>query len=69
MIRGLPGGGTEEHPLTPHEGGRRKLDDATLTQLAAIGCALQDALGGPQDVEWAVSDGRLYILQARPVTA
>jgi pyruvate,water dikinase len=69
MIRGLPGGGTEEHPLTPQEGGRRKLDDATLAQLAGIGCALQSALGGPQDVEWAVSDGQLYILQARPVTA
>jgi pyruvate,water dikinase len=69
MIRGLPGGGTEEHPLTPDEGGRRKLDDATLAQLAGIGCALQSSLGGPQDVEWAVSDGQLYILQARPVTA
>jgi pyruvate,water dikinase len=69
MIRGLPGGGTEEHALTPEEGGRRKLDDATLAQLAGIGCTLQQELGGPQDVEWAVSDGRLHILQARPVTA
>jgi pyruvate,water dikinase len=69
MIRGVPGGGTEEHPLTPDEGGRRKLDDATLAELARIGCALQDALGGPQDVEWAVCDGALSILQARPVTA
>jgi pyruvate,water dikinase len=69
MIRGVPGGGIEKHPLTPEEGGRRKLDDATLVKLAEIGCALQDALGGPQDVEWAVADGELYILQARPVTA
>ncbi|HEY6759929.1 MAG TPA: PEP/pyruvate-binding domain-containing protein [Baekduia sp.] len=69
MIRGLPGGGTEEHALTPAEGGRRKLDDATLAELARIGCALQDAFGAPQDVEWAVAGGRLFILQARPVTA
>jgi pyruvate, water dikinase len=69
MIRGIPGGGTEEHPLSPEEGGRRKLDDAMLARLAEIGCLLQDALGGPQDVEWAVRGGQLFILQARPVTA
>jgi|1186.fasta_scaffold67395_2 pyruvate,water dikinase len=69
LIRALPDGGTEEHPLSPEEGGRRKLDDATLAQLAEIGCTLQQQLGGPQDVEWAVCDGHLYVLQARPVTA
>lgn len=25
-------------------------------------------LGGPQDVEWAVADGQLYLLQSRPIT-
>lgn len=69
MIRGIPGGGTEEHPLSQEDGGRRKLDDAMLARLAEIGCLLQDALGGPQDVEWAVRGGQLFILQARPVTA
>jgi pyruvate,water dikinase len=69
MIRGLPGGGTEEQRLEPEVGGRRKLDDATLARLAEIGCRLQQDLGTPQDVEWAISDGELYVLQARPVTA
>jgi pyruvate,water dikinase len=69
MIRGVPGGGVEHQALTPEEGGRRKLDDAMLAELARLGCRLQEHLGAPQDVEWAISGGRLYILQARPVTA
>jgi phosphohistidine swiveling domain-containing protein len=28
-----------------------------------------DAFGQPQDVEWAIADGQLYLLQSRPVTA
>jgi phosphohistidine swiveling domain-containing protein len=29
---------------------------------------LEAAFGAPQDIEWAVVDGRLYLLQARPIT-
>jgi pyruvate,water dikinase len=39
-----------------------------LTLLADLGCALQERFGGPQDVEWAMADGQLYLLQSRPVT-
>ena len=31
-------------------------------------CGLEQELGGPQDIEWAIADGRLYILQSRPIT-
>jgi len=31
-------------------------------------CDLEDDLGGPQDIEWAVVGKRLYLLQARPIT-
>ena len=31
-------------------------------------CRLEKELGGPQDIEWAIADGRLYILQSRPIT-
>jgi pyruvate, water dikinase len=69
MIRGVPGGGVERVELTPEQGGVRKVDDDHLAELAALGCRLQEHLGAPQDVEWAISNGRLYVLQARPVTA
>jgi len=29
---------------------------------------LEKALDGPQDIEWAVAQGKLYLLQARPIT-
>jgi phosphoenolpyruvate synthase/pyruvate phosphate dikinase len=29
-------------------------------------CRLEKELGGPQDIEWAIAGGRLYILQSRP---
>jgi pyruvate,water dikinase len=31
-------------------------------------CRLEKELGGPQDIEWALANGKLYILQARPIT-
>lgn len=31
-------------------------------------CDLEDDLGGPQDIEWAVAGKRLYLLQSRPIT-
>lgn len=63
-----PEGGTEERELDPDEGGAPKLDEDQLHELAGVGEQLEQRLGGPQDIEWAYEDGRLNILQARPVT-
>ncbi|MEV4372729.1 PEP/pyruvate-binding domain-containing protein [Nonomuraea sp. NPDC049637] len=49
--------------------GRAAIDDATAVRLAGLGARIAALRGGPQDVEWAVADGRVWILQARPVTA
>ncbi|MBT2225192.1 PEP/pyruvate-binding domain-containing protein [Nonomuraea sp. NEAU-A123] len=45
------------------------IDDATATRLAKLGEEIATVLGGPQDIEWAIVDGRTWVLQARPVTA
>jgi pyruvate,water dikinase len=52
-----------------HTRNRPTLDDATATRLAELGKEIAVLLGGPQDIEWAIADGRTWILQARPVTA
>lgn len=47
---------------------RRVLDADELRQLAALGCELEKRFGCPQDIEWAIEDGQLYLLQSRPIT-
>jgi pyruvate,water dikinase len=62
-------GGVSEHAMTPGEGSARVLDDLELGELARIGRQLETHFGQPVDVEWAFEAGRLFLLQARPVTA
>ena len=44
------------------------LSPAQVQQLIDIGRAVQRLKGAPQDIEWAIEGGRLYVLQARPIT-
>ncbi|MEZ6188053.1 MAG: PEP/pyruvate-binding domain-containing protein [Planctomycetota bacterium] len=39
-----------------------------LAELRELCAALRDTLGGDLDVEWAHAEGRLWVLQARPLT-
>lgn len=54
--------------LTPEEGGRRVLTDEEVLELARLGLRVEQHYGSPQDVEWAESGGRLYLVQSRPIT-
>jgi pyruvate,water dikinase len=67
-IVSAPGGGTRARRLTEEEGAAATLDEEQLRALAAIGDGLQQRTGQAQDIEWAVHEGELYVLQARPVT-
>ena len=60
-------GGTEERELGA-EGAEQKLGEEHLRELARLGDDLEQRLGGPQDIEWALEGGEIYVLQARPVT-
>ena len=44
------------------------LDDRTAGELAHIGLRLEEHFGAPQDIEWALDDKGISILQCRPVT-
>jgi pyruvate, water dikinase len=44
------------------------LDPDELEQLARLGQMLESRFGAPQDIEWAIADRELYLLQSRPVT-
>lgn len=45
------------------------MDDASLQAVARLVRRAGEVCGIPQDVEWALHAGRLYLLQSRPVTA
>ncbi|MFV1917150.1 MAG: phosphoenolpyruvate synthase, partial [Patescibacteria group bacterium] len=46
----------------------RKLSDREIEELARLGDRLQNHYYFPQDIEWAKEEGKLYIVQTRPVT-
>jgi rifampicin phosphotransferase len=48
--------------------GRPTLGDALILELGRLGLSLEAHFGCPQDVEFAVADGRIFLLQSRPIT-
>ena len=45
------------------------LPEKLLTELAELAARVEGHFGGqPQDIEWAVADGKLWLLQSRPIT-
>jgi pyruvate,water dikinase len=64
-----PAGGVREQALPAERGEAQTLDEDQLVRLARVGVDLEERLGGPQDIEWALQDGELFVLQSRPVTA
>lgn len=62
-------GGTEEVELDEPRASHQVLDESELQALVELGAKTEEIFGGPQDVEWAFEDGKLYLLQSRPVTA
>ena len=68
-IVAVPEGGVAERELEPEVGGAQKVADEHLAALAKLGDDLEQRLGVPQDIEWAVQGGEIFVLQARPVTA
>jgi pyruvate,water dikinase len=45
------------------------LADEEIRHLAWIGDQIQKEYGFPQDIEWALSQGQMFILQSRPITS
>jgi pyruvate,water dikinase len=64
----VPGGTHEvETPRFLHT--RPALDEEQAVEVARLAIDLEREMGRPVDVECAYEDGRLYLLQCRPVTA
>ncbi|HIH36622.1 MAG TPA: phosphoenolpyruvate synthase, partial [Methanocellales archaeon] len=44
------------------------LTDGEVMKLTELGEIVENHYGTPQDVEWAIADGEIYMLQSRPIT-
>jgi pyruvate,water dikinase len=67
-VRSLPTGGTVEEELAPELVEKLCLDDKHLAELNALAARCEEVYGPDRDIEWAVADGRVYLLQCRAVT-
>ena len=59
---------TREIPVSTAYQAVQKLADEKIIELAKIGRRIEDHYGFPQDVEWALADGKINIVQTRAVT-
>ncbi|AQL42187.1 phosphoenolpyruvate synthase [Halorientalis sp. IM1011] len=61
-------GETNERPVPEEQRNERVLDEAELDRLVELGERVEDHYDTPQDVEWAIFEGDVYMLQSRPIT-
>ncbi len=63
-----PGGGTVREDVPEEERREPSLSAAEVSELAGVAARIERYLKAAQDIEWAVDpDGRLFVLQARPL--
>ncbi len=59
---------TKERPVPASKRSVQKLDDDIILKVARLGQKLQEHYQFPQDIEWAYENGKIYIVQTRPIT-
>jgi len=72
LVRSQAGGNHEEGniqvPIAVSDQVKQKLPDKDIIALAKIAKTIEGLYQFPQDIEWAKEEGKLYIVQTRPVT-
>ncbi|MEM4554604.1 MAG: phosphoenolpyruvate synthase [Candidatus Anstonellaceae archaeon] len=47
---------------------KQKINDIQIIELAKLAKKIEQHYGKPQDIEWAIAEGKIFIVQARPIT-
>ena len=55
-------------PVSEALQGKQKLSDREIVALAKLGAKIEKLYQFPQDIEWAIEESKLYIVQTRPIT-
>lgn len=63
------GQGTREVAVPAERRGIPCLTQEQCKQLARIGALIAGLRRAPQDIEWAIAEGRIHVLQTRPITS
>jgi pyruvate,water dikinase len=61
-------GGTVETELSPQRAESASITDAEAREIAALAMGAEAVFGSPQDIEWGIAGGDIYLLQSRPIT-
>jgi len=67
-IRSLPDGGTVEEEIPADRAEQLCIDDNQLDELSHLALKCDQVYGPGRDIEWAIADGTLYLLQCRAIT-
>ena len=68
MIQDIENQTCKTVPLSDDDKVKSSLSDEQLKNVVEVTNKIEKSYHFPQDIEWAIKDGVLYILQARPVT-
>lgn len=60
--------GTAEKAIIKTKQNKQKLNDEHIVNLAKVCLDIEKHYKKPQDIEWALEKGKLYIVQSRPIT-
>lgn len=66
MVRKM--GRTKNYSVPKSRQEKRKLTDSQAIALAKLAVKLQEHYDHPQDSEWAIEDGDIFLVQTRPIT-
>ena len=67
IVRG-PDGGDLRIDLAAADADRRVLTDDEVLEIATLALRVEQHYGQPQDIEWAISGDKKYLVQSRPIT-
>ncbi|HLC68290.1 MAG TPA: phosphoenolpyruvate synthase [Candidatus Bilamarchaeaceae archaeon] len=62
------GGKNQRVDIKDEMQGKQKLSDAEIPELARVAKRIEEHYRFPQDIEYAMEKGKLYIVQSRPIT-
>jgi pyruvate,water dikinase len=68
MVMKLKGGKNQELKIKSKDAKKQKISDKQIISLAKYGKKLEKHYFFPQDIEWAIEDNNIFIVQTRPIT-